>query len=754
MSDAEHIARLNAALRGRYRIDEELAEGGMATVYLARDPRHDRDVALKVLRPELTGALGSERFRDEIRITANLQHPHILPLFDSGEVEGSLYFVMPHVAGDTLRTKLQREGRLGIEESVGIAESVAAALDYAHRRNVIHRDVKPDNVMLSDGLALVLDFGIASAVEAGRPGPSDRGATTAGTPWYMSPEQADAMPVDARSDVYALGCLLYEMVTGEPPFTGRTAQSVLAKVLMEPVPSARRLRADLPPEIDSVIRRALAKDPDDRFETAAAMAEALAGRSTRRVEADSIALRPKHRPGHLAVLPFDNVGDEQNEYFSDGITEDITTSVARIGGLRVISSASVAQYRVRTKSVGQIADELGVGTIIDGSVRRRGDQVRIVIRLVDARSDTHLWSKTYERRVEDIFDVQREVAASVARAVRVEVPVSSLRGIEGRGTRDKEAYDIYLRGRFHWKQRATAAVLESIRHYERALERDPRFALAHAGLADANVVLGIYGIRAPQEVFEAARAAAETALDIDRTLAEAHASLACIAAAYDWDWDASEEAFRRAIEAAPSYATARQWLAINLLTPSRRFAEAVAELERAQALDPHSAPIAVSRGIIAFYERDYAEAARELDAATLRHPGFALAHSFLGQCLAAAARTEQALGPLREAVVLSDESSETLASLGFVLATLGHTEEAEDIARRLVNRDRQRYVSPALMAQLELGLGRVGAALDLLERAEGLRAADLVWVGVQPVYDTLRDEPRFQALVERVGAPK
>lgn len=750
VSDAA-VDRLNGALSGRYRIEEEIGEGGMAKVYLAHDERHGRRVAVKVLHPELSAALGAERFLEEIRVTATLQHPHIVPLFDSGSVEASLFYVMPYVVGETLRAKLARERQLGVEESVEIARSIAAALHHAHGHDVVHRDLKPDNVMLCDGLPLVLDFGVAGAVEnAGAEGPSRPGATL-GTPGYMSPEQASGTHVDARSDVYALGCLLYEMVTGQPPYSGRTTRAVLARVLMDPVPSPRRSRPALPGEIDSVIRRALAKDPADRFSTAAEMGAALGGRSARR---DEITPSVSVRSDTLAVLPLRNLGDDKEDaYVAEGVTDDIIMSLSRISGLRVISRSSVMAYGDVGRDVTRIATDLGVGTVVDGSVRRSGTRMRIVVHLVDAASGAHIWSDTYDRGLEDVFEVQSEVAASVARAVRLELSRANREGIEVRGTRDADAYDMYLRGRFHWNQRRDASVGESLAHFGRALERDPDFALAHAALADAHAILGIYGGEPTPEAMGAARRAALRALELDPTLGEAWASLACVHAMHDWDWLEAEECFRRSIEAAPSYATAHQWLAMNLLTPCRRFAEAVARLDRAEELDPRSGAVAVSRGIVAFYERDLAYAAQALDAAARAHPRFGLAHYFLGQCLEAMGHGDKAVEPLRHAVMLSDERSETLAALGHSLGSQGQTEEAEGVARRLANRARRGYVSPALRAQVQLGLKKGGAALDLLEEAAEVRAAELVWLGVQPAYDPLREEPRFQALLERVGLP-
>jgi serine/threonine-protein kinase len=466
---------------------------------------------------------------------------------------------------------------------------------------------------------------------------------------------------------------------------------------------------------------------------------------------------PEKRPlrrDSLAVLPFENLSvDPSNEYFSDGITEDIIGAVARISGLRVLSRGAVMQYKNSTKTLAEIANELGAATVIEGSVRRSADKIRVVVDMVDASSHELLWSETYDRDPRDIFAVQSDVAESVARAIQRELPSTNLKALGARGTRDAEAYDLYLRGRFYWNERSELAVMKSVTFFERAIERDPAFALAHAGLADASTVLGIYGVRPPSEIMEAGKRSALEALALDPTLGEAWASLACVRGLYDWQWDEAEVGFRSAIAAAPSYATAHQWYASNLLAPRRRFAEAAAELDRAEDLDPRSTAIAVSRGILAFYARDYAGAMRAQEAVTAQHPRSGLAHLFLGMCLEVTRRPAEAIEALRRAVALSDESGETLAALGHALGASGEVAEARRVLERLEKRRGKRYVSPAVLAQVLLGLGERDSAMDLLEEAAAVRATDLAWLGVRPVYDPLRRERRFQELMARVGLP-
>jgi TolB-like protein/tetratricopeptide (TPR) repeat protein len=466
---------------------------------------------------------------------------------------------------------------------------------------------------------------------------------------------------------------------------------------------------------------------------------------------DPTRVRPLRRDS-IAVLPFENLTtDLENEYFSDGITEDIIASIARIRGLRVLSRTSVLQYKDSRQSLSSIARELGVGTIVTGTVRRSGWRTRIVARVVDAEDESHLWSDTYDRDLEDVFQVQSEVAAQVAGVVQRELSASERSRIELRGTTDPEAYDLYLRARFLWNARDRDAVVDSIELFRQALERDPTFTLAHAGLADAHTVLGIYGTHAPSEVFPAAKESLAAALAIDPKLGEALASQACIAAIHDWDWQSAEDGFKRAIELSPSYATAHQWYAMNVLSPQGRFEDAIAALDRASRLDPASMAIAVGRGIVRFYARDYDRAIAELEEVEALHPRFSRVHYFLAQCHAAEGRMHKSVAHTRQAVDRSQGSSESLAVHAHVLARCGNPHPAEQFLDKLLARAERGYVSHALVAQVMIGLGRPEDALGHLERAAEARATDLIWLGIRPVYDPLRGMARFEDLIDRMG---
>ncbi|WP_411278678.1 protein kinase domain-containing protein [Gemmatimonas sp.] len=431
--------RLNAALEGRYRIERPLGVGGMATVYLARDLRHDRQVALKVLKPELGMVLGAERFLAEIRTTANLQHPHILPLHDSGVADTLLFYTMPFVDGETLRERIDREGRLPIADAIRIAADVADALDVAHEQGIIHRDIKPSNILLSRGQALVADFGIARTPDSHSTRLTETGASL-GTIGYMSPEQVMGdTDVDHRADIYSLGCVLFEMLIGAPPYAGRTALQVLAHQATEPVPSVRALRHEVSAALDDVVTTALAKDADRRFASAALFSAGLARRDVKPTPlAPTVPM--------LVVLPFANRSpDPDTEYFSDGLTDEVTSDLSRVSALRVISRNSAMTLKGTTKDTRTLARELGVGYVVTGTVRRAGPSLRITAELVDAQVDTPMWSEKFSGSMEDVFGFQEDISRQIVAALRLTLTNSEARRVGERPIADPIAYDCYLR---------------------------------------------------------------------------------------------------------------------------------------------------------------------------------------------------------------------------------------------------------------------------------------------------------------------
>ncbi|MGH7583669.1 MAG: protein kinase domain-containing protein, partial [Gemmatimonadales bacterium] len=482
--------QLQTALGDRYMVEREVGRGGMATVYLAKDLRHNRDVALKVLHPELALSLGPERFLREIQIAARLQHPHIVPLYDSGRAGELLYYVMPFIEGESLRQRLERAGTLPLEDAVRMGRGIATALDYAHRHGVVHRDIKPENVMLYEGEALVTDFGIAKAISAAAAKSLTQTGSAIGTPSYMSPEQAAGeATVDARSDIYSLGAVLYEMITGSAPFVGPTVQAIITKLFTDPVRPVREQRQDAPEWLDSAVIRALAKEPAARFATAGQFSQALiwpTGTSTP-------VGQPAGAVKSIAVLPFVNMSaDPENEYFTDGIAEEIINALSKIQSLRVASRTSAFTFKGKNEDIGEIGRKLKVATVLEGSVRKAGNKLRVTAQLVNVVDGYHLWSERYDRQLEDVFEIQDEIAGNIVRALRVVLSDEEKRAIEKAPTENVEAYDYYLRGRQFFHQFRRAGIQFARRMFERAIETDPRFALAYAGIADSCSFLYMY----------------------------------------------------------------------------------------------------------------------------------------------------------------------------------------------------------------------------------------------------------------------
>src|SRR5947208_2249499 len=670
----EILARLKAALADRYAIDRELGHGGTATVYLAKDLKHGRSVAVKVLRPELAAALGAERFLREIEIAARLSHPHILPLHDSGEAAGFLYYVMPFVEGESLRDRLNREPQLPIDEAVRIAREVATALSHAHGHNLVHRDIKPENILLSGGEAVVADFGIARAiVAAGADKLTDTGLAV-GTPGYMSPEQAMAQQhIDGRADIYALGCVLYEMLAGHPPFLGTTAQEILARHTLDPVPPLRTIRRELPEAIEHAVRKALAKAPADRWRSPAAFSEALgravappsvtrrAARSLGLVAVGVAALVAGYvvltrRPGSsaqpsqsIAVLPFQNVGgDVNNEPFSDGMTDEITTALGKVEGLRVTARSVVFRFKGKNVVPEEIGRQLHVLYVLNGGVRMGGNRRRVSAQLINVARGNETWAEEYDRdaRDRDVFAVQDEITRAIVAALRVHLSGAASAALAKHATVSPEAHDLYLQGRYFFAKRDSASLRKAQEYFESSIHTDSTYALAWSGLSDAYSHRAVWGYVAPHDIFPKAKAAALRARALDSTLVEVHTSLGFIAQFYDCDWPTAGREFDQALRIDPRYAEAHLFHAWYFVA-TNRMDEAVSEVQTAVTLDPFSTVNNARLASMLFYARRYNETLAqsrhllELDSTSVQgRVELARAYLQLGRCAEALAALE------------------------------------------------------------------------------------------------------------------
>jgi serine/threonine-protein kinase len=736
---------LAAALAGRYALERELGRGGAATVYLAEDRKHGRKVAVKAMHPELTPTLGAERFLREIGIVARLSHPHIVPLIDSGEAGGRLYWVSPFIPGGSLRDRLERESRLSVADALRIVNEVGMGLDYAHRSDFVHRDVKPENILFADGHAMLTDFGVARTCC----GPGVEGLTEVGlivgTPAYMSPEQASGeSDLSPRSDQYSLACVLFEMLAGEPPFAGANARATMARHVMETPAPVRALRPETPAAVERAIARALAKEPEERFSSVAEFAAALV--------AESPEGSPRPSPlRSVAVLPFVNASpDPANEYLSDGITDELIDALVKVEGLRVASRTSVFALKGKPQDVRAIGAILGVSDVLEGTVRKSGDRLRITAQLSSATEGRLLWSQRYDRTLDDVFAIQDEIARTIVSTLSA----TSFAELSGpaprRYTENVAAYGLYLRGRHAWNKRTQEGVAEGIRFFEQAIAADPSYALAYTGLADAYALHVDYRSVPVAEGFEHAKAYARKALDLDDSLAEAHASLAWCRFIYDWDWTDAAREFQRAIALDPRYATAHQWYSF-LLTASGRFDEGLVEAHTAQELDPASVSVRRSLGWQYFYARRYDQARYHIQRAIAMNPEAEENYRVLGLALLELGRMDDAERAFREALQSPGAGSYSMAQLAYALARRGKAGEARGIFAALAERATEGYVSPAAFATIHIGLGENGAALDWCERAAEERRGWAVYFKVNPVVDPLRGEPRFQALVARMG---
>ncbi len=750
-------ALLGGTLADRYRLEEEIGRGGASTVYLAEDLKHGRKVAIKVLRPAPGGNYEPQRFLREIRIAARLAHPQILPLHDSGEIEPEgarprlLYFVMPYAGCESLRVRLVREGPLPVDVALRITRAVAAALGYAHRHGVIHRDIKPENILLQEGEPVVADFGVATAISAAAGDGAyitDHGFAV-GTPAYMSPEQATAEPgLDGRSDQYSLACVLYEMLAGDPPFAGTGARATMARHAIEaPAPIGTR-RPNVPAAIELGLARALAKDPADRFPSITDFVDALVASVPEIVPAAAPGTAREART--IAVLPFVNAsGDPENEYLSDGITDELIHALGKVEGLNVASRTSVFALKGLREDVRHLGARLGVSAVLEGTVRRAGNRLRITAQLSGIAEGRMLWSERYDRELQDAFEIQDEIARTIVTTLRSTLLRDLGDAPPVRYTANPTAYHLYLKGRYWWNRRTQGGIAEGIKYFERAIEEDAGYALAYTGLSDSYALQLDYRGAPVREGMERARELAQRALELDETLAEAHTSLAWVTFVYDWDWPAAAARFRRAIELNPTYSVARQWHSWFLTAMGRAEASLV-EGRMAADLDPASVSIRRSMGWLHYYARQPRESLEHLRRALAMNPTAEENHRLLGLSYLQLGLHDESAAAFREAVASSESPVLATAGLGLVAAARGRLTEARGVLEGLYAEAREHYITPVAFAMLHAGLGQSDEAFEWLDRAVEDRRGWLCYLKVEPLLDPIRGDPRFGRLLERM----
>lgn len=837
-------------LIAHYRILKRLGKGGMGEVFLGEDTRqHGRKVALKVLPPELTNDESRlRRFKQEARAILRLNHPNILTIFEIGQTNSTYYIATEFIEGETLRQCIWRDP-IKVDEALGIAIQVAMALEAAHAAGIVHRDVKPENIMLRpdrfvrDRFVKVLDFGLAKLTERESTANDPEAVTmpvsktnpgaVLGTTGYMSPEQAQGEPIDARTDIFSLGVVLYEMVAGRAPFTGPTDSHVRVSIIdHDPAPLMTQ-SAEVPRQLERIVSKALAKDKTKRYQTitdfkldleqlreelqlsqAETRAEAQAQSDTQatrhtafipslsdnrsRADTEPIAATPTVAGGDsvvtrvvrnkgaafsilailllaitgtiyfypfrrtidsVAVLPFVNDSDDANaEYLSDGITESIIRSLSQLPNLKVMSRAAVFRFKDKNLDPQEVGRNFKVGAVLVGRLVKQGDRLIIKTELISVADGSQLWGAEYNNNLSDIFSVQDEIARKISENLRLRLTGEDQEKLAKRYTNDAEAYELYLKGRYFWNKRDEAGLRNGIKYFREAEEKDPSYALAYSGLADSYALLSDIGVVRPTDEMPKAKAAAQKAVDIDPSLAEAYTSRAFVKLAFDWDWLGAESDFKKALELNPKYPTAHQWYASYLMQMGK-FDHGKQEIEQAHQLDPLSPIISSNAGLYSYYEHNYDDAIDKYKKTLETDPDFWVARNYLGLAYVQKRMYTEAISELRALIkaplgeslpedVVAKEV-EASASLGFACGMAGKQAEAQAILKNFEAISQRRYVSGLYFAMIYAGLKDKDRAIAQLNRAFESRHPGLVLVRIDPVFDGLRSDERFKQLVKR-----
>src|SRR5580698_9403529 len=783
-----------------YRILEQLGAGGMGVVFKAQDNRLERAVALKFLPENLAQQPQAlERFRREARAASALNHPGICTIYDVGEQDGQAFIAMEFIDGETLRTHIHGKP-LPLDELLDLGIQIAEALEAAHAEGIIHRDIKPANIFVTKrGRAKVLDFGLAKLVPKGianadadsaaaASDPTSAVGIISGTPCYMSPEQIRGDDLDARTDIFSLGLVLYEMATGTQAFRGGTGGAIIEAVLTRPPASVRSINPNLPPRLEAIIERALHKDRGQRYQHAAEILADLqrlkrgtdSGSVDREPDTQSVPgsatnqLSSASHPGSrastqqsgslraprvskiissLAVLPFENISrDPENDYLSDGITGSLINNLTTVPKLRVMARSTVFRYKGREIDAQAIGRELNVRAVLIGRMMQSGGFLRIDTELVDVATGSQIWGAQFDRKPGDIFTIQDEISHEISGKLRLQLTRAEKKRLVRRHTEDPEAYRLYLQGRHHWNRWTEEGFYKAIGYFHQATQKDPGYALAYAGVADSYVLLGWNSYLPPKEAFPEGKAAALRALELAPDLGEAHTDLAAVLWLHDWQWPEAQREFQRSLELSPCYPTANHYYAEYLMTMGRH-AEALSRMKKSLELDPLSLIINVAIGWGYYHARQYDQAIEQLLRTVELDPNYPMTYWLLGLLYRKTARHDLAISAGEKGVNLSGGSPLMRAALAQTFAVAGATQKAIQILEDLQRLATERYVAPHFFAGIHIGLGENDRALEYLEKACAEHCHWLIYLHIDPGMDSLRGNPRFQELLRRVGLP-
>ena len=742
-----HVVLTKGTMISHYKIIEKIGAGGMGEVYLAEDTELNRKVALKFLSHYLVSNEDAKsRFKREAHAAAVLEHPNIVTIYEVSEHQGRPYIVMHYVEGKSLRDII-KEKELPLDEIVDLAIQICEGLCKAHEAGVIHRDIKPSNICIgSDGRPKILDFGLA-AVQGSEH--LTKTGSTLGTIGYMSPEQIHGKQLDQRSDIFSLGVVLYEMIAGRPPFRRETEAATSNSILHDTPEPLARYKADVSDELQRIISKLLEKDREMRYQHADDLLADFR-KLTRKFET---RIAKEQKPS-IAVLPFRDMSPQKDqEYFCDGMAEEIINALMHVEDLHVVARTSAFSFRGKEMDIREIGMKLGVETLLEGSVRKAGNRLRITAQLINVSDGYHLWSDRYDRVMEDMFAIQDEISLAIVDNLKAELLGGERAIFTKRHTESLEAYNLHLKGRYFWNKRTGESLKKAIDYFEQAIEKDPDYALTYAGLADAYRALPDYSSFSPKRAYLKAKNAAMKALEIDGTLAEAHASLA-VSLNYNYSWSTAEREFKKAIEFKPSYATAHHWYALYLMYMAR-FDEAIEEMKRARELDPLSLAINRDLGTVLFYAGQYDQAIEALQKTIEMDPNFSLVHELLGRVYLRKAMYEKALAELEKEKSFRISWRPVLEALmGITYVKMGKSERARQVLNDLVEQSKHVYISPYWLAWVHFALEENDQGFECLEKAYQERDSWLCEIKAESFFDSVRLDPRFLSLLKKMGLNK